>query len=72
MGMVGLPKPLFGNNNIDKIILRSIFEDMTKGVYPKFGSPETKCSKCMFCGVVCAPNPEYSGCYSGWKREEEI
>lgn len=58
-------------DKIDEKIIRKIFEDITKGIWPKFGSPETKCSKCMFFGVICPPNPEYSGCYGGWKREEE-
>lgn len=58
-------------DKIDEKIIRKIFEDITKGIWPKFGSPETKCSKCMFFGIICPPNPEYLGCYGGWKREEE-
>lgn len=59
------------NNKIDEIILRSILEDMKNGIFPKLGSPEIECDKCMFYGVVCLPNPEYVGCYGGWKREKD-
>lgn len=52
-------------NKIDEKIIKSIFENIQKGVYPKFGSPETRCNKCMFYGVVCMPKPEYVGCYGG-------
>jgi hypothetical protein len=41
------------------------------GNFPKFGSPEIKCDKCMFYKIVCQPIPEHIGCYCGWKREEE-
>lgn len=71
MGMTGLPEPLWRGNKIEEKILRHIFNERLKGNWPKFGSPETRCAKCMFCGVICPPNPEYSGCYGGWKREEE-
>ena len=69
--MIGLPEPLWDNNKVDEIILRNIFEDIQKGIYPKFGSPEIKCNKCMFYKVTCSPSPEYVGCYGGWKREKE-
>lgn len=58
-------------NAIDEVIVRNIFADRLKGNWPKFGSPETKCAKCMFFGVACSPSPEYSGCYGGWKMEKE-
>ena len=71
MGMIGLYKPLFNNNKVNEIIVRNIFEDMLKGNFPKFGSPETRCSKCMFYKIICLPNPDYCGCYAGWKMTEE-
>ena len=52
-------------------IIRSLFEDAKNGVFPKFGSPEIRCKKCMFFNVACFPSPKYVGCYGGWKREEE-
>lgn len=59
-------------DKIDGIIIKNIHEDIIKrGVYPKFGSPEIKCAKCMFYKVTCSPSPEYVGCYGGWKREKE-
>ena len=58
-------------NNIDKEMIKIIFENiMTKGEYPKFGSPETRCDKCMFYKITCRPLPEYIGCLLGWKREK--
>lgn len=58
-------------NNIDKIMINKLYKDiMDKCEFPKFGSPETHCSKCMFYGVACQPLPEYVGCFHGWKREE--
>ena len=73
MGMVGFPEPLWNNNNkIEEKIIRNIFENIIQnGVYPTFGSPETRCNKCMFFGITCMPSPEYIGCYGGWKREKE-
>ena len=58
-------------NKIDEKIIKSIFENIQKGVYPKFGSPETRCDKCMFLGVICLPSTEYTGCYGGWKMKKE-
>lgn len=58
-------------NKVDEKIIRNIFENMQKGIYPAFGSPETKCGKCMFFGIICLPSTEYVGCYGGWKREKE-
>ena len=55
----------------NKTILKAVFENMKQGIFPNFGSPEIKCNKCMFYGVVCVPNPEYVGCLGGWKREVE-
>lgn len=57
-------------NSVEERIIRSIFDDMMMGNFPKFGSPETKCDKCMFHKVVCLPSPEHVGCYCGWKKEE--
>ena len=58
-------------NKIEEKIIKSIFDDMKNGIFPKFGSPETKCDKCMFCGVICQTNHDYVGCLGGWKREED-
>jgi hypothetical protein len=55
----------------NKKLLEIIFENMKKGDFPKFGSPETKCNKCMFYNIVCFPRPEYVGCLGGWKRGRE-
>ena len=54
------------DNKIIKLIHKNIIEN---GEFPKFGSPETKCNKCMFYNTACFPRPEYVGCYSGWKKE---
>ena len=58
-------------NKVEEKIIRNIFDDMMMGNFPKFGSPETKCDKCMFYKVVCNPVPEHVGCYCGWKRESD-
>lgn len=58
-------------NNSDKKIIRLIFEKMKQGDFPNFGSPETKCDKCMFYGIACFPSSEYVGCLGGWKREAD-
>lgn len=55
----------------NKTILKTIFEDTKRGVWPNFGSPETKCIKCMFYGIVCDPDPKYVGCFGGWKRSDQ-
>lgn len=58
-------------NKVAENIIRGVFEDIQKGNWPKFGSPETRCNKCMFYKITCLPNPDYSGCYGGWKMEKE-
>ena len=58
-------------NEIDKKMIKLLFENARNGKFPEFGSPETSCDKCMFCGVACETSPEYVGCFGGWKREEE-
>ena len=59
-------------SNIEKVMIKKFFEDIvTKCEFPKFGSPETKCDKCMFYNIACNPLHEYVGCYHGWKREVE-
>ena len=58
-------------DNTDEKIIRDVFEKMKDGLTPRFGSPEIKCSKCMFLGVICQPSTEYAGCYGGWKMEKE-
>ena len=54
------------DNEMIKLVHKNIRE---KGEYPIFGSPETKCSKCMFYWISCFPHPQYVGCLGGWKRE---
>lgn len=54
---------------VDRIIIRAIYEQLRKGHEPQFGSPETKCDKCMFNKVVCIPDEAITGCLGGWKRE---
>ena len=39
--------------------------------FPKFGSPEMKCDKCMFNEVTCHPYSDCVGCFLGWKMESE-
>ena len=59
-------------NNIDKKMIEVVFENiMLNDEFPKFGSPETECSKCMFYNIVCLPSSARVGCYHGWKREGE-
>ena len=57
---------------IEEKIIRDIFENMKNEIFPEFGSPETRCNKCMFYEVVCPPRYDRVGCYGGWKREEEV
>lgn len=52
-------------------MIKMLFENTKKGVFPKFGSPETRCDKCMFAGIACETSTEYVGCLGGWKREVE-
>lgn len=60
-------------NVIEKKIINDAFMNViTKGQYPEYGSPETKCNKCMFYKVSCQPsNENVVGCFHGWKREKE-
>ena len=59
-------------NNIDKMMIIKIYDNIVnKCEFPKFGSPETRCDKCMFHGIACLPLQGYVGCFHGWKREEE-
>lgn len=53
---------------VEKKIMQEIFADIKKGKFPDFGSPETKCEKCMFYKTVCFQSAEYVGCLGGWKR----
>ena len=69
--MTGLPEPLWSGNKIEEKILRHIFNERLKGNWPKFGSPETRCAKCMFFGVTCGPVANRVGCLGGWKMTEE-
>lgn len=58
--------------NTDKKIIETIFEDIiTKGEFPKFGSPTMKCNECMFYGIACYPSSDCVGCFGGWKREAD-
>ena len=59
-------------NIIEKKFIDNIFTKViTKGEYPKFGSPECKCNKCMFHKISCNPSNEVAGCFHGWKREKD-
>lgn len=58
-------------NKVAENIIRGIFEDIQKGNWPKFGSPETRCNKCMFYGVSCGSKLGRVGCLGGWKMEKE-
>jgi len=58
-------------NIIEKHIIGELYNNiLTKGEYPKFGSPECNCNKCMFYNVTCPPSPHRAGCFHGWKKEE--
>lgn len=58
-------------SNTETKIIKTIYKNiMDKGEFPKFGSPETKCNKCMFYATACFPLPDCVGCFHGWKREE--
>lgn len=57
---------------VEETIIKAFYERiMTKGEFPKFGSPETRCDKCMFHNVACFPSSDCVGCFHGWKREGE-
>ena len=59
-------------SNSEKKIIKAIYDDIvTRYEFPKFGSPEIHCDKCMFYGIACHPSHEYVGCFHGWKREEK-
>lgn len=59
-------------SNIDKQMIKLMYKNIIENYeFPKFGSPETKCEKCMFFKVACIPPPQYVGCLGGWKMEEE-
>lgn len=51
--------------------IRAAWENVKRGLFPNFGSPETLCSKCMFHKTVCFPDPKHIGCLGGWKRGKE-
>ena len=58
--------------NTEKEIIKVLYEKiMNEGKFPKFGSPEIKCDKCMFYKIACFPSSEFVGCYHGWKQEED-
>lgn len=52
-------------------MIKMVFEELKNGNFPKFGSPETKCEKCMFSGIACFPGIGVAGCLGGWKKEGE-
>ena len=58
-------------NKTDKLMIKMVFEELKNGNFPKFGSPETKCEKCMFSGISCFPGIGVVGCLGGWKKEGE-
>lgn len=60
-------------NTLEEKIIKEVYANiMTKGEYPKFGSPEVYCDKCMFHNVTCTPINKYAvGCFHGWKMEED-
>lgn len=63
-------------NITQMIVTKAIYDDIIdKGEFPKFGSPETNCSKCIFYRVTCIPSREYREgivrCNHGWKIEAE-
>lgn len=63
---------MIGNGNAETILIKAIFKNITlKGKFPKFGSPETRCDKCMFNKIACFPASNCVGCFHGWKREGE-
>lgn len=58
-------------NKIKKKIVKMLYKDaVTKGKYPRVGSPECKCKKCMFFEIVCNPRDGVVGCFHGWKMNE--
>lgn len=61
-------------NNIEKEWIKIIYNNIIEQVkFPKFGSPETSCDKCMFHKIACFPfRADVVGCYHGWKREKEV
>ena len=64
------------NNVVKDMSLRDIILEAFCGIvdrceFPKFGSPEMKCNKCMFNKVTCHPDLDCVGCFLGWKMESE-
>ena len=60
------------NSTAEIAIIKAFYERiMNKGEFPKFGSPETRCDKCMFFKIACFPSSNCVGCFHGWKREGE-
>lgn len=55
----------------DGLMIKAVYGELKNGNFPKFGSPETKCKKCMFCGITCFPETGVVGCLGGWKKEGE-
>ena len=59
-------------NVIEEKIIDDIFmKIITNGEFPKFGSPEVRCDKCMFNKIICPSSnkPNVVGCFHGWKKE---
>ena len=54
----------------EKIIVDAFMDIVIKGEYPKFGSPEVHCNKCMFYGIACNPSDNIVGCFHGWKKKQ--
>ena len=57
----------------EKIIVDTFMNIIKNGKFPKFGSLECKCNKCMFNKIIC-PSSEKSdvvGCFHGWKMEAD-
>lgn len=55
----------------EKVLIKVIFAELKKGNIPNFGSPETKCNKCMFFETACFPTPDVVGCLGGWKGGDD-
>lgn len=57
---------------IKKEIIKMLYKDIIeKSIYPRVGSPECKCDKCMFFEIACNPSSLTAGCFYGWKMDEE-
>lgn len=56
----------------DMKMIEIIFNNiMLKGEFPKCGSTETRCDKCMFYNFVCWSASRCVECFHGWKKEKE-